>query len=165
MTTTENTGDLQALLRRVRRLEEIETARGFFQEYAATMDDPTPESAAALFAEDAVLHTRKGDNVRRFTGREEIAGFYRAVFTAEPWDKRHFIVNPQAIWLGEGRVRIKSHFLFLGCADERSVLGWGTYDDTIAVQGDSACFTEKTMWLHVRTDLETGWSARALRRG
>ena len=42
---------------RLARLESIEAARGILFDYAYTLDDPDPRTAAGLFTEDGVLHT------------------------------------------------------------------------------------------------------------
>jgi len=151
------TGDLASVLDRLRRLEEIESARCHCYRYAAVLDDPTPERIAALFAEQGTLRTRRGE----FTGRAAITAFYRDRLAADPSEKRHFVVNPAATWLGPGLVEISSHFLFTGRGADTSTIGWGTYLDRIRIREDvgSALFEEKTIALQVGTDLETGWPA------
>jgi hypothetical protein len=153
--TVTTDADVAALLRRVQRLEEMETARNHFHRYAATLDSPTPESVAALFTENGALRTRLGD----FVGRTAIAEFYRDRLTADPSEKRHFVVNPHTTWLEPGLVEIASYFIFTGRGDQRSVIGWGTYLDRIRVQGDSALFEHKTIVIDVGTDLAHGWHA------
>ncbi|GAA3742196.1 hypothetical protein HDA32_003323 [Spinactinospora alkalitolerans] len=144
---------LEALLLRVRRLEEAEAARNHLHRYAETLDAPTPEAVAALFTEDGALHTRLGD----FVGREAIAGFYRDRLAADPSDKRHFVVSPRTTWLEPGLVEIASYFLFTGRGEDRSIIGWGTYLDRLRVEGGGALLEDKTITLHVGTDLHTGW--------
>jgi len=145
--------DLAVLLRRVRRLEEMEAARNHLHRYAATLDAPTPESVAALFTEDGVLRTRLGE----FAGREAIAGFYRERLGADPSEKRHFIVSPRTTWTGPGTVEIASYFLFTARAGT-SVIGWGTYLDRLRVEDDTALFTGKTIEMHMGTNLVKGWA-------
>src|SRR5690606_13575989 len=74
---------VEDLLNRVRRLEEMDTARNHLHRYAETLDDPTPEAVAALFTEDGVLRTRRGDAV----GRRGIAEFYRRLLQLDPAEK------------------------------------------------------------------------------
>lgn len=151
-----NTGtDLAALLRRVQRLEEAETARNHLHRYAKTLDEPDPEAAAALFTEDGTLRTPRGD----YVGREAIAAFYRDRLAADPSAKRHFITSPRTTWLGPGLVEIASYFLFTGRGAEESALGWGTYLDRIRVADGAALLECKTIVPHVNTDLRTGWPA------
>jgi hypothetical protein len=144
---------LEALLERVRRLEEIETARNLLHRYAETLDQPTPETVAALFTPDGALHTRLGDCV----GREQITTFFRDRLATDRSEKRHFIVSPRTTWLGPGRVAIAAYFLFTGRGDDRSILGWGTYDDVVRIVDGEALFEDKTIELHVGTDLQAGW--------
>lgn len=146
--------DVDALLDRVRRLEEIEIARNLLHTYAATMDDPTPEKVSALFTTDGVLRTKLGE----FTGREAIAAFFAQRIDTDT-ETRHFIANPRTRWLEPGRVEVASYFLFTGRMAGSSAVGWGTYLDVIAVDGDTALFADKSIQVEVRTDLAAGWAA------
>jgi hypothetical protein len=145
--------DVAALTQRVQRLEEIEAARGFFQTYAKVLDTPRPGTVAALFADGAMLTTPKGVA----TGPDEIRSFFEAAFTRDPSVKRHFIVNPRATWLSAGRVRLESHFFFVGQGAD-SIIGWGTYDDVVDVTGPEPLFAAKTIEMHVSTNLADGWA-------
>ncbi|MFD0688618.1 nuclear transport factor 2 family protein [Actinomadura fibrosa] len=149
----ENEPDLDDLLRRLRRLEDMEAARNHLHRYAAALDTPAPDSIAALFTEDGVLRTRLGE----FTGREAIAGFYRDRLAADPSEKRHFITSPRTTWAAPGVVEIASYFLFTARAGT-SVLGWGTYLDRLRIQAGAPLFTEKTIEIHMGTDLAKGWA-------
>ncbi|KAA9148629.1 nuclear transport factor 2 family protein [Amycolatopsis acidicola] len=138
---------------RVLRLEAAELARGLLNTYSHVLDDPRPETVAALFAEDAVLTTPSA-SVR---GRAEIQAWYEKAFAADPSRKRHFLVHPRVTWLGDFRVRVESSFLFTGRADRRSVIGWGDYDDVIAVGGEPK-FVRKDIVPSLATDLAAGWA-------
>jgi hypothetical protein len=146
--------DWTDLRQRVRRLEDIELARGFMLTYAETVDDADPEAVAGLFRQDGVLSTPRG--VAR--GRAEICDFFARAFVADPSRKRHFLVNLRATWIEEGLVRVQSYFHFVGRLPESSVLGWGRYDDTVDVAGEGPCFAAKTIALDLRTDLDRGWA-------
>jgi SnoaL-like domain len=143
--------DLEA---RVRRLEDIEAARGMYHVYADTLDVPDATTVAALFADDAVLHTPVGD----FEGRAAIEDFYGKAFAADTSEKRHFVVNPRVVETGPSTVRLQSYFLYLGRGDAQSIIGWGTYDDVIDVSRPEPLFREKTIAVHVGTDLAQGWA-------
>lgn len=145
------------LLARVQRLEDIETARGAFHLYASRLDEPDAVSAADLFTEEAVLTTPMGV----YTGRHAIRDFYAAAFAADPSIKRHFIVNSRVVDCSPGSVRFQSYFLYTGRGDATSVIGWGTYDDTVDVTGPEPRFAAKTIEVHVGTDLSTGWAGQA----
>jgi ketosteroid isomerase-like protein len=140
---------------RLRRLEDVETARGIFHLYAETLDVPDPRTVAALFTEDAVLHTPMGS----FEGRAAIEAFYEKAFAAEPSVKRHFIVNPRVVDCADGVAHLRSYFFYTGRGDASSIIGWGTYDDVVDVTGAEPRFREKTIAIHVGTDLATGWAA------
>lgn len=139
---------------RLQRLEDIETARGMFHLYAETLDVPDARTVAALFTEDAVLHTPMGS----FEGRASIEDFYEKAFAADPSVKRHFIVNPRVVGSGDGAVRLQSYFFYTGRGDATSIIGWGTYDDVVDVTGAEPRFREKTIAVHVGTDLAKGWA-------
>jgi hypothetical protein len=145
--------DIAALGERLRRLEDIEAARGLFQTYARVLDTPDPTTVTALFTTDAVLTTALGVA----EGHDEIRAFFARAFEAEPSIKRHFIVNPRATWQGEGRIRIESYFLYVGRGTDASIIGWGTYDDVIDVSGPEPLFASKVIDVHVGSDLATGW--------
>jgi hypothetical protein len=147
--------DLTALEARLTKLEDIEAARSVFHLYANTLDEPRADTVAALFTEDGVLHTPVGS----FSGRDEVEKFYAGAFSADPSVKRHFIVNPKATWLSAGRVKLESYFLYTGRGDRTSIIGWGTYDDVVDVTGSEPRFVEKTISIHVGSDLATGWPA------
>lgn len=145
--------DMDELIARVRRLEDIEAARNMYHVYAETLDDPNAKTVAQLFAEDAVLHTPMGD----FTGRQAIEDFYASAFEADTSLKQHLIVNPKVVSAEPGRVRLQSYFLYLGRGDDASIIGWGTYDDTVDVTGPDPLFVEKTIGIIVGTTLDQGW--------
>jgi hypothetical protein len=145
------TVDLEA---RLRRLEDIEAARGMYHLYAEILDEPDAGAVASLFAEDGVLHTPMGD----FEGRGAIEDFFQKAFDADTSLKRHFIVNPRVVETHPGTVRLQSYFLYVGRGDEQSIIGWGTYDDVVDVTGPAPLFREKTIAVHVGTDLSQGWA-------
>jgi hypothetical protein len=149
--------DIEELAARLQRLEDIEAARGMFHVYAETLDEPNAKTVAQLFADDAVLHTPVGD----FTGRPAIEDFYRQAFAADTSLKQHLIVNPKVVGTDPGRVRMQSYFLYLGRGDDDSIIGWGTYDDTIDVSGQEPLFLEKTIGIIVGTTLDAGWKKAA----
>jgi SnoaL-like domain len=145
--------DVEDLTARLSRLEDIEAARNMHHVYASTLDEPNAKTVAQLFAEDGVLHTPVGS----FNGRQAIQDFYAAAFEADTSLKQHLIVNPKVVSTQPGRVRIQSYFLYLGRGDDDSVIGWGTYDDTVDVSGPEPLFLEKTIAILVGTTLAAGW--------
>jgi hypothetical protein len=144
---------LEKALERLQRLEDAETARNHLHAYAATLDDPSPESVAALFTEDGVLEVPSGS----FEGRAAITEFYRSRLTPEEGDKRHFLMNLRTRHLGPGLVEVASYFVYTSREDSRSGLGWGTYTDQVRVSKGTAGFQRKRIEPHVHTDLVAGW--------
>jgi 3-phenylpropionate/cinnamic acid dioxygenase small subunit len=102
-----------------------------------------------------VLHTPMGS----FEGRAAIEDFYEKAFAADPSVKRHFIVNSRVVDSSDGVVRLHSYFLYTGRGEGASIIGWGTYEDAVDVTGPEPRFKEKTIAVHVGTDLATGWAA------
>ena len=149
--------DIEELMARVRRLEDVEAARNMHHIYASTLDEPSAKTVAQLFTEDGVLNTPVGS----FTGRQAIEDFYAAAFEADTSLKQHLIVNPKVISAEPGQVRLQSYFLYLGRGDDASVIGWGTYDDTVDVSGPEPLFAEKTIDIIVGTTLDAGWKKDA----
>ncbi len=145
--------ELTELRERVRRLEAAEIARDHVHAYARVLDDPRPETVTALFAPDAVLTTPS----RKVHGRAEIRAFFERAFRADRSVKRHFIANARTTWLGDSRVRVRSQVFFTGRGADRSVIGWGGYDDIVDVGGPEPSFVEKNMVIEVSTDLAAGW--------
>src|SRR4051794_1112531 len=103
---------------RLRRLEDIETARGIFHTYAHTLDEPHAGAVAALFTEDGILRVPGAE----VAGRRAIEDFYETALAAEPSLKRHFIVNARVADTTPGRVRFESYFFYVGRGDARSVI-------------------------------------------
>jgi hypothetical protein len=149
--------DLQAVLARLRRLEDAELARNLLHAYAAVLDDPTPEPVADLFAEDGVLTVPAGT----FSGRGEIAAFYRSRFDPATGTKRHFHVNVRTRHVQDGLVEVASYFVFTGRPADASTIGWGQYVDLVRVVDGDARFVHKTITPDVNTDLASGWAADA----
>ena len=149
--------DIEDLVARVRRLEDVEAARNMHHIYASTIDEPSAKTVAQLFAEDAVLNTPMGS----FEGRQAIEDFYAMAFEADTSLKQHLITDVKVVSAEAGRVRLQSYFLFLGRGDDASVIGWGTYDDTVDVTGPEPIFVEKTIDIIVGTTLDAGWKKDA----
>jgi 3-phenylpropionate/cinnamic acid dioxygenase small subunit len=146
--------EIATLRDRLARLEDLEAARGLLHAYATVLDDPDEDTVAALFAEEGVLTNARGT----YRGRDEVAKGFRIAFDADPSRKRHFIATPKLTWVEPGVVESQAVFFFVGQAAGQSVLGWGAYDDRIAVAGGRALFLAKTITTHLRTDLATGWA-------
>jgi hypothetical protein len=146
---------LETLEVQVQRLTQCQAAANILHTYAATLDEPEVAAVLRLFAEDAVLET-PGSTA---AGHEEIGAFFRKAWAADPSAKRHFITSPRVTWLEPGLVRLEAYFYWIGRAPGESVLGWGTYDDTVDVTGPIPRFARMRIESHLRTDLASGWPA------
>lgn len=150
-----DTTDLQQALARLRRLEHAEAARNLLHAYASELDDPTPEAVADLFTVDGVLEVPAGT----FSGRAEIADFYRSRFDPATGTKRHFHTNVRTRHVADGVVEVASYFVFTGRPADASTIGWGQYVDRVRVVDGDARFEHKRIVPDVNTDLAAGWSA------
>ncbi|MCW2785368.1 MAG: hypothetical protein JWP74_1885 [Marmoricola sp.] len=142
---------------RLQRLEDTEAARELLQVYAERVDNQDPALIAALFAAGATFTTQRG----MVAGQAAIRDHFAATFEADPSEKRHFAMSPRILGI-EGRlVALRSTFLFVG-RGATSNIGWGTYDDVVDTTGTSPLFTAKVIKVHMRGDLESGWTAASM---
>ena len=144
---------VEALEAEVRRLAQCQAAANILHTYAATLDEPDVATVLRLFRPDAILETPGSIAA----GHEEIGEFFRRAWAADPSVKRHFITSPRVTWLEPGLVRLEAYFSFIGRALEQSVLGCGTYDDTVDVTGPEPRFARMRIESHLHTDLAAGW--------
>ena len=141
------------LLARVERLEALAAARDLLDEYAAAADMREIGPVLALFASDATLHSPRGT----YVGHEAIARSYADGWALEPSLKRHYVTNARLARTPEGTVHATAYFFYFGRADDRSVIGWGSYDNVIDVSGPRALFRRMTIDHMLSTDLVAGW--------
>ena len=144
---------LELLEMEMRRLAQCQAAANILHTYAASLDEPDVDTVLRLFREDAILQTPGGTSA----GDEQIGAFFRRAWAADSSVKRHFITSPRVTWLEPGLVRLEAYFSFIGRATRQSVVGWGTYDDTVDVTGTEPRFARMRIESHLRTDLAAGW--------
>jgi SnoaL-like domain len=142
-------------LQRLHRLEDFEAARGLLHAYATVLDEPDVATVTALFDPDATLTNPRGT----FRGRDAIAADYRVAWDLDPSRKVHVIATPGLRHVSPGVVDAQAVFCFFGRGQDESVLGWGRYDDRIAVRDGRARFLAKRIRIGVRATLATGWAA------
>jgi len=112
---------------------EIEAARTLVERYPAIVDAGDADAVAALFAKDASLVTASAT----YEGRDAVAEFYGPRLGGS---KLHLVTDIQLSPSGDGEVAATSRFAaFIGSVDNPQ-LTWGTYEDTIVVNGDDAAF-------------------------
>lgn len=145
--------DVHALAERLERLETAELARAASWRYATAVDASDLELLASVFTEDAVLTTSKGPR----QGRDEILAYYASALAA-PIERKHFLVNQTVTPLEPGRARMESYFLYTYAGDDTSILGWGTYVDTVRVVGGVGYIEEKRISIDVHADTRVGWT-------
>ena len=126
---------------RLDRLETIEAARELLARYADACDAQDLEGVVSLFAPDCALDVPD----QTYRGTDEVRGFYRQAWEADPSQKSHFITNVKTRWLGSGRVAVDCYFLYTAAGDATSVLGWGEYTDVVSTATGLACFERKAI--------------------
>lgn len=149
----------EALRRRVERLEAAESARQLLARYCRACDRQDIDALVELFVPDCRLETAAGAH----TGLEEVAGFFRQAWAADPAPKSHFTTNVRTLDAGPGSISIDAYFLYIATDDGSSVLGWGEYRDEVDVTGPSPRFQKKAISMTASTgvrhmgDLPAGW--------
>jgi hypothetical protein len=140
------------IIARLERLELIEAARAVTARYGRVIDAKDVAGLDGVFSHDVVLRLPSGDH----RGLDSVREFFARAFT-DQGTRRHFVTNQIAEVTGDDEVRVQSYFLFIS-ADDRSVIGWGAYDDTVRGRGDGARITDKAIVVDVHTDLQRGWA-------
>jgi hypothetical protein len=149
-----NLPESDAVMRRLRRLEDIEAARCVVTRYAAVIDSRELASLGDVFSADAELVTPWA----HYRGIDEIRGFFTDALTRSREQRSHFVTNIEPTWIAPGEVRLHSYFLYVGAGGAASTIGWGTYEDRVRVDDDTALITFKSIALGRQTDLRQGWS-------
>ncbi len=95
--------------------------------YCYTVDEASPEEWAALFTDDAVFTSARGDTYR---GKAEILDYKRQDSPADDWvASAHMVSNP-LIEVEDGTASGRWYYVWL-YQNEAGELGWGQgrYDD------------------------------------
>ncbi|MEV7230735.1 nuclear transport factor 2 family protein [Polymorphospora sp. NPDC051019] len=130
-----------------------EAARQLQVAYCAAFDRADREALLPLFDPDAVF--RRPDSV--CAGRAAILDFYEHLWAAGTRPTRHFPVVVEVDEIGERLLRVRtSYFLILGHGDDLYV-GWGDYDDRVAVGPQGLVFVAKTSTIEGLVRAEGGW--------
>lgn len=145
--------DIAALVARLEALETAERAREVSWRYATAVDTVDFDLLARCFTEDAVLTTRKGTR----QGRDEIVAYYRTAL-ADPVARKHFLGNQTVTPTAPGQATMESYFAYTYAGDDISILGWGTYDDTVQVIDGVGYLTAKRITVDTHADTRVGWA-------
>ena len=146
-------GSIARAVERLERLETAERAREASWRYAVAVDTPDLGLLAQVFAEDAVLTTRKGPR----QGRDEIVAYY-ATALADPVARKHFMVNQTVTWIEPGVADMESYFIYTYAGEDTSILGWGTYHDRVRVIDGVGYIAQKRIAIDVHADTRSGWA-------
>ena len=130
----------------------VDLAREATWRYATAVDTVDFDLLADAFTEDAVLTTSKGPR----EGREAVVDYYRNALAA-PVARRHFLMNQKVSPADDG-VLVESSFIYTYAGADTSILGWGTYLDTVRIVDGVARIRAKRIRVDVHADSRTGWA-------
>jgi hypothetical protein len=154
------TAGLAELERRVACQETAEDARTLVSRYASACDTHDLGQIGAMFATDAVVSVPNDS----WIGLDEVRRFYREAWAASPGPSRHFITNVAMSDLQQSRVDVTAYLLYVtATGDGVSQIGWGSYRDRYARQGDRLVVQSKHIVLDLVVDVREGW-AEAMHR-
>ena len=138
---------------RLRALEAAESVRGMLARYAEAVDRKDVEGLAGLL--DRGVELQIGDQVTR--NRESVIEFFEGAFRADPAEKSHFVTNVKTQWLGNGSIKAHAYFLWTAGEENRSVIGWGTYEMHAKGQ-DRPLFTRIVIDIRHMGAIGDGWA-------
>lgn len=148
--------DMQALERRIRRLEDLEAIRQLKARYALACDNHYDADAlAALFTEDAVWD---GGFIGRSEGREAIRRFFQGSSRRISF-AIHNILSP--VIEVNGDTATGTWYLLQACTyvnGNQAAWGAATYHDRYRREADGWKFEEVRLESHFWTPYEDGWA-------
>jgi ketosteroid isomerase-like protein len=130
--------DLDALARRLERLESTEAARSALFTYAQAVDTRDWSMLGGVFSEDAVVEM-PGQVV---TGRTAIVEAMQGMLPTQ-FLTRHLIVNPQVTWTAPGRATVRATVYYAHEGTGFEATGWGDYTDEVTVTNGTGVITRK----------------------
>lgn len=147
-------GSVGTVARRVQDLETVEAARQATWRYAQAVDGPDLDLLADVFTEDAVLVSRSGAK----EGREAVIDYYRRALEA-PVGRKHLLTNQDVELVAPGEAIVRSYFAYTYAGTQTSVLGWGSYVDTVRVVDGIGRIAEKRISIDASGDVHPGWAS------
>lgn len=124
------TDAIQALAARVAALEAAETARNCLYDYAAAVDQRDWAALRSCFSDEAVMAMGASETA----GADEIVASLRGMLP-EGFITQHLLVNPRIVTNDGTTVVIDSTIYYLHEGKGFEAVGWGSYRDTIVVEG------------------------------
>ena len=130
--------DLDALARRLERLETTEAARSALFAYAQAVDTRDWSMLGGVFSEDAVVEMPG----LLLTGRTAIVEAMQGMLPTE-FLTRHLIVNPQVTCTSPGRATVHATIYYTHEGTGFEATGWGDYTDEVTVTDGTGVITRK----------------------
>lgn len=144
--------DREALARRLRRLEDLESVRGVLLAYPAAVDGRDLDALRRLFHPDAHLLSRSDVH-----GRDAVLDYFARFFASGWRDTRHYVAN-LVVGVDGDEATATSYYHQTAVVDGQSVIGWGTYRDRLARTDEGWRITEKVNHVLAMTPIAAGWA-------
>lgn len=160
--------NLEELLRRVERLEDIDALKRLKARYAAICDQGyDPDQLAALFVEDG---TWEGGPFGTHRGRDAIRAFFAGISSSFVW-ALHYVICPNIDVAADGNTATGSWYIWEPVTMTRSddvsatdaVLLMAQYDDEFIKVDGQWMFSTLRANIHHVCDLDKGWVAQPMR--
>jgi hypothetical protein len=161
--------DIEALERRLARLEDVRAIEQLKYVYAGYCDDGyNPEGIASLFTEDGrwIVDGEGGS----MTGHEEIKRHFRALSEKITW-AQHYMIGPKVEVAEDGLSAVGQFYLLCLCtieavddpAGKDAVILTLNYTDTFVKRGSRWLFQELAGRTHQVSNWDQGWVKQQFR--
>ncbi|MBI3951795.1 MAG: nuclear transport factor 2 family protein [Acidobacteria bacterium] len=145
---------LQEIEAKLRYLENLEVIRKRLGQYCRALDAKDVKLMEPLFSQDIELSVIPWGF--EFRGRQPVLEFYARAFL-DSSSTRHNYTNEHIEADGEG---YKSFCYFHSTVEltPHSLIGWGTYEDTLILEDGVWKFKKKVITVLVLTPIDKGWA-------
>mgnify|MGYP006266331057 CR=1 FL=1 len=148
-------GSIATAMARVRDLEVMDEARAATWRYATAVDTPDLDLLREVFTDDAVLASRSGAK----EGRDAVIAYY-AKALADPIGRKHLLANQHVEVVSPSEAIVHSYFAYTYAGDATSILGWGSYVDTVRIEDGIGRIAEKRITIDASGDVHPGWATK-----
>jgi uncharacterized protein (TIGR02246 family) len=161
--------DIEVLVRRLERLEDVRAIEQLKYEYAGHCDNSyNPEGIAGLFTDDGrwVVDGEGGT----MTGHEEIKAHFRALSEKITW-AQHYVIAPQVVLAEDGHTAVGKFYLLCLCtieavedpAGKDAVILTLGYTDQFVKRDGRWLFQELLGSTHQVSNWDQGWVKQQFR--
>jgi ketosteroid isomerase-like protein len=137
------------------RYEVSEACRTLLADYAAACDAKDLRALEGLFSPEIVVSVPGSS----WEGLDAALGFFREAWGDSKATSRHFITNVAVRRADRDSAEATASFLYLTGIDGRSMVGWGSYLDTIRRHEGRFVIATKHITMDALVDANEGWAA------